>query len=247
MDRLIIHSYNDKPLRNAVALVGFPSIGLVSSIATNFLSRELKLDLVAGISSPEFPPYALVHNGIPMPPIRIYAGDRECEGGMQCDGLVVVTSEFMPKPELHHPLAMALLDWLQEHNVNTVVTLDGIPQTDDEFLLVGAGSTPAAREIMKKYEINDMLDGIVRGTSGVMLYEGANRGADVITIMGSAKMDMPDPRGAAKLMGPLSKMLPELKIDPEPLYREAEEIEKRMKGQAAPEVKELPRDQILYG
>ena len=46
-------------------------------------------------------------------------------------------------------------------------------------------------------------------------------------MLGSAKQEMPDPRGAAKIMEPLAKMLPELKIDTEPLYKEAEDIEKR--------------------
>ena len=246
MEELIIHNYSDKKLKNAVALIGFPSIGLVSSIATNFLSRELGLNLIAGMSSPEFPPYAVIHNGIPLPPLRIYAGDRECDDGMKCDGLVVITSEFLPKPEMHYPIAMALLDWLHEHDVNTIITLDGLPQNENENILVGTGSTQMSMEIMSKYGINSMQDGLIRGISGIMLYEGANRGVNVITLMGSAKVDMPDPRGAAKLMEPLSRMLPELKIDPEPLYAEAEEIEKRMKG-GQPEVKELPRDQVLYG
>ena len=246
MEELIIHNYSDKTLKNAVALIGFPSIGLVSSIATNFLSRELGLNLIAGMSSPEFPPYAVIHNGIPLPPLRIYAGDRECDDGMKCDCLVVITSEFLPKPEMHYPIAMALLDWLHEHDVNTIITLDGLPQTDNETILVGTGSTQISMDIMNKYGINSMQDGLIRGISGIMLYEGANRGVNVITLMGSAKVDMPDPRGAARLMEPLSRMLPELKIDPEPLYAEAEEIEKRMKS-GHPEVKELPRDQVLYG
>ena len=78
------------------------------------------------------------------------------------------------------------------------------------------------------------------------MFEGANRGIDVITLLGSAKPDMPDPRGAAKLMEPLGKMLPELKIDTEPLYQEADELEKRMVNPAA-SPPNLPRDQLLYG
>ena len=249
MDELIIHSYKDKELKNTVAVVGFPSIGLVSSIAANFIARELKLEMIAGISSPDFPPYALMQNGVPMPPIRIYAGNRNCDDdtGLNCDGLVVITSEFMPKMEQHYSIAMTILDWLVANDIRTVITLDGIhPASQGDHVLLGAGSTEAAREIMKKYEIDEFVDGMIRGTSGVMLFEGANRDIDVLTLLGSAKADMPDPRGAAKLMEPLGKMLPELKIDTEPLYTEADELEKRMTGQpnAPPQ---LPRDQLLYG
>lgn len=251
MNDMILHSYKDKELKNTIAIVGFPSIGLVSSIATNFLARELKLDLMAGFSSPDFPPYALIQNGLPLPPIRIYAGDRNCdeETGLNCDSLVVITSEFMPKMEQHYPIAISILEWLAQNNIKTIITLDGIPQfAPDEHVLLGAGSTPTAREIMKQYEIEEFEDGMIRGTSGIMLFEGMNRGLDVITLLGSARADMPDPRGAAKLMEPLGKMLPELKVDTEPLYAEAEELDKRIKNQAASESPpELPKDQVLYG
>ncbi|MCL2142747.1 MAG: PAC2 family protein [Methanomassiliicoccaceae archaeon] len=229
MTGFAVHRYKDISWSDPIAVVGFPSIGLASSIAANFLARSLELEVVGAISSPEFPPYAVVQNGVPYPPIRLYAGERNCdEDGMNCDGLIVVTSEFMPKIEQHHPLAVTLLDWFAENNVKTVICLEGIPFFDTDSGILGVGSTPSASEIMKKYSIERLEDSLVRGTSGVMLYEGAMRNMDVLAILGPARTDMPDPRGAAKLMEPLARMLPELKIDTEPLYKEAEEIEKRM-------------------
>ena len=74
-------------------------------------------------------------------------------------------------------------------------------------------------------------DGMVRGISGMILLKASEIDLDVITLLGSAKQDMPDPKGAAKLMEPLTRLLPELKIDTEPLYKEAEEIEKKIRSQ----------------
>lgn len=251
MSDLILHSYKDKELKNAVAIVGFPGIGLASSIATGFLARQLNLETIAGFSSPEFPPYAMIQNGVPMPQIRIYAGDRECdiEGGMDFNCLVIVTSEFMPKVELHYQIAEAILHWLHEHGVKTIITLDSIPLFNpDEYVLLGAGSTPDARKLVTEYGITEFDEGMIRGISGVLLFEGANEGLDVMTLLGSARADMPDPRGAAKLMEPLEKMMPELKIDTEPLYKEAEELDKRIKSQLAADMPpDLPKDQVLYG
>jgi len=229
MTGFVIHNYKDIKWNDPIAIVGFPSIGLASSIAANFLTRSLELEVVGGISSPELPPYAVVQNGIPLPPVRLYAGSRNCDGtGVSCDGLIVVTSEFMPKIEQHHPLSVALLDWFKENGVKTVICLEGIPVFDADTGILGVGSTAAANEIMEKYSIERLDDSLVRGTSGVMLYEGAMRNMDVLAILGPARTDMPDPRGAAKLMEPLGRMLPELKIDTEPLYKEAEEMERRM-------------------
>ncbi|MDR0335199.1 MAG: PAC2 family protein [Methanomassiliicoccaceae archaeon] len=234
MTRFAVHRYRDVKWDDPIAIVGFPSIGLAGSIAANFLARSLELEVIAGIASPDFPPYAVVQNGVPLPPIRFYAGGRNCDDtGVRCDSVIVVTSEFMPKIEQHHPLAVALLEWFKENNVRTVICLEGVPFFDPEKGIFGVGSTQAANDIMDKYSVEKLEDSIVRGTSGVMLYEGVMRNMDVLAVLVPARADMPDPRSAAKLMEPLARMLPELKIDTEPLYKEAEELEKRMESHSA--------------
>ncbi|MDR0198702.1 MAG: PAC2 family protein [Methanomassiliicoccaceae archaeon] len=234
MTKFTVHRYKDVEWEDPIAIVGFPSLGLAGSIAANFLSRSLELEVVGGIGSPEFPPYAVVQNGVPLPPIRMYGRERRCDDtGVGCDGLIVVTSEFMLKLEQHYPLAVTLLDWFAENGVKKVICLEGIVMFDSDAGIYGIGSTPAANDIMEKYSIERMSDNIVRGTSGVMLYEGRMRNMDVIAILGPARSDIPDPRGAAKLMEPLARMLPELRIDTDPLYKEAEEIEKRIEAHSA--------------
>jgi uncharacterized protein len=169
------------------------------------------------------------------------------ESGMNCDGLIVVTSEFMPKLEQHHQLAVTFLDWFRKNNVGTVICLEGIPQFEpDDMRILGVGSTNEANSIMDKYSIERLEDSLVRGTSGVMLYEGTMRNMNVLAILAPARADMPDPRGAARLMEPLARMLPELKIDPEPLYKEAEEAEKRMGIQQGP-MGNIRNKDFLYG
>lgn len=74
-----------------------------------------------------------------------------------------------------------------------------------------------------------MKEGMVSGLSGVLLYQGELRGPEVICLLGPAQVDLPDARGSAKLLEVVAKMLPELKIEPEPLYKEAEEIERQIK------------------
>ena len=248
MNDLVLHTYSDMRSDDAVAIVGFPSLGLVSSIATSFLAKELKLDLIAAVSSPSFPPYAIVQDGIPMPPVRIYGGCRKkddcCESGIGCEDLFVITSEFVVKPEQTDEMASLIIDWCIRNNVSKVVTLDGIPLFGpDMYSIYGVGSTETARDMMKQYEIESIGEGMVRGISGLMLMKAADQDLDVITLLGSAKQDMPDPKGAAKLMEPLTRLLPELKIDTEPLYKEAEEIEKKIRSQQVHQYE----NQDIYG
>lgn len=227
---VVLHEYKSAKYENAMMIVGFPSVGLVSSIAANFIIRTSKLNRVAGLMSNEFPPYTLVHEGVPSPPVRVYAGERNCSDGERCEQIVTVAAEFMPKPELVKPLVDQLLDFCEEKGIKNIVTLEGINwQSPEEPKIFGVGSTQGARDMLKKYDIEEMREGMVSGISGVLLFEGEARGFNVICLLGPARANFPDARGSAKLLELVARMLPELKIDPEPLYKEAEEIEKQIR------------------
>ncbi len=248
----VLHEYKAGKYDNAMAIVGFPSVGLVSSIAANFIIRTMNLSRVAGVMSDDFPPYTLIHNGVPSPPVRIYAGERKCDGeGEQCQQLVTVAAEFMPLPDMVKPLADSLLDWCQDKGIKTIVALEGINwQTPEEPRIFGVGSTATARNNLKKYGVEEMKEGMVSGISGVMLFEGEIRGLDVMCLLGPARINFPDARGSAKLLEVVAKMLPELKIDPEPLYKEAEEIEKQIRAamESVNQPKKVsPEESVVYG
>ncbi len=242
--------YMDCGLSGSAVIIGFPSLGLVSSIATNFLSRELKMDLIGGFASAQFPPYCILQNGEPMPQVRVFSASRESDpektGVGGCCRVSIITSEFLPKPEQHYDIAMAILDWIVGNGISTVITLDGIPMfTPGEYGLIAAGSTEHARSLIDEYGMEHFNDGMVRGISGLLLYECSVKGIDVISLMGTAKSELPDPFGAAKLLEPITKMLPEVNVDTEPLYAEAEELNKRINSR--PEQAPGSDDNILYG
>lgn len=250
---MFLHEYKPAKLHNALVVVGFPSVGLVSSIAANYVVRTMKLDRIATIISKDFPPYAILHDGVPSPPVRIYAGKRDCaedKDGEDCDQIVVIMSEFMPRPDLIKPLADIIIDYCQKKGVKTILALEGINTGEGERdAVLGAETSHGVQGRLEKYGIAPMREGMVSGISGVILSEGDRLGVDVLCLLGPAKADMPDARGAARLLEMVGKMLPEIKLDPAPLFKEAELIETEMKG-AMESVKQTrkPGDEsYLYG
>ena len=195
-NEIYLHEYRSETYSGAMMIVGFPSIGLVSSIAANFIIRTSKLERVAGLMSNSFPPYAFIHKGVPSPPVRIYAGERQCKDGEQCQQVVTVAAEFMPKPEQVRPLAERLLDYCSEKGIETIVALEGINWPgNEEMEIFGAGSTNESREMLKKYGVEELKEGMVSGISGVLLFEGEVRGINVICLLGPARPNFPDARG----------------------------------------------------
>jgi uncharacterized protein len=249
---MFLHEYKDAQINNAMAVVGFPSVGLVSSIAANYIVRTMKLERIATIVSKDFPPYTILHDGVPSPPVRIFAGKRICDGdGEKCEQIVVILSEFMPRPDLIKRLSEIILDWCQKKGIDTILTLEGVNTSDNpqETRTFGVGTTEKTKKMLQTYRISEMKEGMVSGISGVLLSEGDRLNIDVMCLLGPAKAEMPDARGAVRLLEIIGEMLPEIKLDPQPLLKEAEAIEQQMKMamESMKQIKKPGEESYLYG
>jgi uncharacterized protein len=251
-DDMFLHEYKDAQISNSMAVIGFPSVGLVSSIAANFIVRTMKLERIATIISKDFPPYTILHDGTPSPPVRIYAGKRICDGdGEKCEQIVVILSEFMPRADLIKRLSDIILEWCQRKGIGTILTLEGVNTSENpqETRTFGVGTTARMKKMLQTYRISELREGMVSGISGVLLSEGDRMGIDVMCLLGPAKADMPDARGAARLLEIIGEMLPEIKLDPQPLREEAEAIEREMKTalESMKQIKKTGDESYLYG
>ena len=114
-------------VEGAIVIDGFPSVGLVSSIVANYLVDTLQMEQIGIVESPAFPTVSLVWNGNPQHPVRIYAGHPKADrSGLGADKIVVFVSEFHPAPAVIHPLATAILDWIQEQRCSLLVSPEGL-------------------------------------------------------------------------------------------------------------------------
>lgn len=228
---IMIHERKKMDLENGMLVVGFPTIGLVGTIAAHHLMSTMELEHIGSIYSKDFQPTAVIHDYIPTSPVNIFAGEEKCGPEGTCDQIIIVKSEFLPAPATLKPLGDALIEWSEEKNITLTTVLEGMMQIekDDKIHTFGVGSTEHARDVLDKFKIEKLEQGMVSGLSGVMLYEGERLGKDVICLLAETHIDYPDARGAAKLLTTLNHLLPQMEIDPEPLLNQAEAIEKRIK------------------
>src|SRR4030042_1001890 len=103
MDRNDIKIYELKriDLKGAVIIDGFPSVGLVSSIAANYLIKVLEMEHIGIMDSVHFPTVSLIRDAKPLSPVRIYAGKKSKTG----DQMVAFISEFQAPSNLIRPIA----------------------------------------------------------------------------------------------------------------------------------------------
>jgi uncharacterized protein len=259
-------------IRGAYVVDGFPSVGLVSTITANYLVSALELQQIGIVDSVFFPTVSVVRNAEPLNPVRIYAGDLKPPDEEGTHKIVVFISEFQPPANLIKMIASTMLDWMQEQGCGMLISPEGLvvdkgeggegeegapapePEVEDVSKRAksayGIGSTKKARAILEKAGIPLFEEGVISGVAGVLLNEGKRRKWDVISLLAEAKPNYPDARAAAQVLESLTKIIPELKIDVEPLYNEAETIEEKIKSmhkQAQSEVKKGAPHPQMYG
>jgi len=255
MGDIEVIEYKEMDLSDSMLVVAFPTVGLISSIAGHFIIDQLKLDEIGTISSRYFTPATVIHNSLPSPPVRIYAGSKKCGPDGSCNQIAIIISEFMPPWNIIKPLVNNILEWSEKKGCKLILALEGthaiIEGKWKEPQIYGVASTSTMKKILKEFKIEQTQEGMITGVTGVLLYEGVLKKRDVICLLAEAHASYPDSRAAGTLLEKLDKMLPEIKIDPKPLYKEAKEIEKKIRTfmeQSKPTAPSLaPIPSSMYG
>jgi uncharacterized protein len=236
MSEMFIHDFVKKDIENAMVIVSFPTVGLVSSIAADFIISNLKLELIGSIISDDFYPAAIIQNGLPTSPVRIFAGEHECGPEGDCDQIVVIISELPVKSNAFPILADKIIEWCKNKKCKLIVTLEGVNSQDpsgENIQVYHVGSNQEANELAKNLPSESFNLGMVSGLSGILLYKGNISKYKVICLLAEAHIEYPDSRSAAEVIKVLDKMVPQITVDSKPLLEEAEKIEDKMKSSMA--------------
>ena len=216
----------DEPLEGAMMVVGFPTHGLVGSVAASYLVHSLDMSQIAYMISEEFPPTVIMEEGVVSAPVRFYASKLVCGVDRSCDQLLVVMADIQPPVHLLNPIGRALLDWAQAKGVQLVVAVEGQPiesETRGDARVV-AMANRAAASLLEKYRF-DAANGVVTGLAGGLLLGAIGRSLPVLCLVAQAHKDYPDARAAAKVIETINPLVPLLVLDTKPLRDKAREIE----------------------
>ena len=245
-----ICNFEEVDLKDATVIAGFPSIGLVSTIAANYLIDALNLKQIGCVTSSQFPALSVVHTGEPLSPVRIYSGSQPGAGK-----IVVFVSEFKPKPNLINSISEGIMNWVSEKQCKLLISPEGMvvegkDSNGSEVEAYAIGSTEKARGMLMSKEIPQFKNGIIAGVSGVLLNLGKQAKVDVISILAEAHPNYPDARAAAAAINVMASIMG-VEINVKPLYEESERIEmqlQKMHKQAKPMVSASQAPQpSMYG
>lgn len=230
--KIDVYNSKDLDLRGATVVDGFSSASIIGSIVANYLVETLILDQISVLDSDDFPPVSIVSESKPKYPARIFADEKK--------KIVVFLSEFNPANHLVRPIANTILSWAEENKCMRIITAEGVltrdPISDKEHRVYGVGNVERAREDLIRLELQQLKTGIITGISAALLNEGMRMDFDVICLLAEVNSNpgILDVTAPAKVIEVINKLLPTVKIDVEPLYREAQKIEDLIKEQHEP-------------
>jgi uncharacterized protein len=234
MDEISINLDEDIDISNSLVVLGFPTVGLIGSIAGNYISNSLNLKRVGSINSKYFLPSVIIRDSKPIPPVRIYHAGREiCDENEICDNLVVIVSEFPIPPQIVNPLIEKITEWTDKENVSLFLGLEGLKSTDkseNQVDVYGVGSNSKMIDILNNYNIEKIKDGMIAGFTGAFLSTETERKGNMVCMLTEAHLAYPDSRAAGRLLEKIDQMLPGVNLDLKPLYEEAEKIENKIKN-----------------
>jgi len=228
MEEVRLIEFKEIDLQDGTIIAGFPSIGLVSTIAANYLIDSLGLKQIGALESKYFPTLSVVHSAEPLSPVRIYGG--VADRGRK---IAIFVSEFRPKPNLIVPIADVIMDWAVKKKCKLLISPEGMVVEGREMEMVkketayAIASTDEARNMLVQRGIPQFKNGIIAGVSGVLLNKGKHKNFNVISILSEAHPNYPDARAAAATIEVIASLL-DLDINVAPLYEEAERIEQHL-------------------
>lgn len=186
---------------NAVLVEGFPGLGLVGKIAIRYLVRQLKAHKFANLYSPHFPYFVLVNK---KGNVRLLRGTFyfwKNENG-QSD-LILFTGDSQSQTiEGQYEIAGRMLDFAQEHGVQTIVTIGGYRMEAKGKPKVFAAAT--AQELLDKAlragaVVSNSGSPIV-GTAGLILGLARFKKIGALCLLGETRGYLPDPLAARSVL-----------------------------------------------
>ncbi len=207
-------------LKEPIIIEGFPSVGLVGAIATEYLANKMEMKEIGFIKSDGFPPITLVKEGIPKSPIRLYANE---------EFVVIVSDTAVPQP-LSYEVARVIAEWAQQHSAKKVISLGGIAHEEREEIEPKVYSvSPMEKKLkeLKKKKVEPVKLGFLTGVFGLLLMECYEKNIPSYGFLADAHLEYPDAGAAAKALDVLTDDLG-IKLDVKPLRETSDKIEEKM-------------------
>lgn len=214
-----------------ILVCGLPGTAYIGKLSVDYLTKELKAELVGEVYSKYFPPFAVIREDGLVELLRNELHQFKDESGRT---IVFLTGNSQAySPEGQYEIADAVLDWAITNGVQRVYSIAAyITESSFEVPNVYCTTTTLALlEEAKAHGAQLLNKGIIGGENGIIMglakkknVEGACLLAETRGYQTTTGEDVIDPRAAKAALKVLTSML-NLKVDMEPMEKQAVQMD----------------------
>jgi len=203
--------------QNPIIIEGFPGIGLIGTITTEYLIKHLKAKSIGYIWSNEISPVAAVHDSKIVQPLEVFWDKKRN---------IVILHAMTDVKGLEWQISETLEQLYKMLKAKEIISLEGIMGESPEPIPYYYSNIVTSVKKLKKLEATELKEGIIMGVTAAILLKGKTMKTTGIFVETQSKL--PDSRSAAKIIEILSAYL-DLKIDVKPLIKAAADFETHLK------------------
>ncbi len=206
-----------KKPKGVTIIEGFPGFGLIGTIATEFLMEHLETEKIGIVEMQEIPAMIAIHQNKVIEPISIHYNKKH--------NLILVHAINIGK-DLEWKIAGVIAELAESLSAKEIISLEGVGSPNAEGGRIFFYGPEKAGSKLNGLA-TPLMEGIIVGVTGALLAKQLK--TPITALFAEARSNMPDSKAAAHIIQALDAYTG-LQIDPDPLLKQAQVFEKKLKG-----------------
>ncbi len=206
----------EKP-KNPIIIEGFPGLGLIGTISTEYLIRHLSAKVIGHISSENLSPMVAIHDSKVVQPLEIYYVKNKN---------IIILHALADIRGIEWEIAGALIEIYKMLKATEIISLEGILGQNKEINRYYYTNNPKNPKISRSKGAS-LKEGVIMGVTAALLLRDKEINTTGLFVETHSKL--PDSRAAAKIIEMLDGYL-DLNVDYKPLEKAAKEFEEKLQG-----------------
>jgi len=206
----------EKP-KSPIIIEGFPGLGLIGTISTEYLIKHLNAKSIVYISSQNLSPMVAIHESKVVQPLEVYYVKNKN---------LIILHALADIRGMEWEIAEALVQLYKMLKAKEVISLEGILGQNKEINGYYYSSDLKNKGIAKT-KASELKEGVIMGVTAALLLKDKEMITTGLFVETHSKL--PDSRAAAKIIEMLDRYL-SLGVDYKPLEKAAAEFEEKLQG-----------------
>ena len=206
----------EKP-KSPIIIEGFPGLGLIGTISTEYLIKHLGAKSIGYISSQNLSPMVAIHESKVVQPLEVYY--------VKGKNLIILHA-LADIRGMEWEIAEALVQLSKMLKAKEVISLEGILGQTKEINGYYYTNDSQNKKV-SKVKANALKEGVIMGVTAALLLKG--QGMSTTGFFVETHSKLPDSRAAAKIIEMLDGYL-SLGVDYKPLEQAAAEFEEKLQN-----------------